>query len=52
MTKVNVCYVKAGEDLKIPKDDIILVRTAPSRGMGIGMGRTEEKSVEIWYLEE
>ena len=50
MTKVNVCYVKAGEELKVPTKDIILVRVAPPQGMGMGMGRKEEKVLEIWFV--
>jgi len=50
MTKVNVCYVKAGEELNVPTKDIIHVRVAPPQGMGMGMGRKEEKTLEIWFV--
>jgi len=48
MTKVNVCYVKAGEELNISVDNIIHVgKTQPRMGM-----QQQEPTLEIWYVEE
>ena len=47
MKKINVHYVRAGDDLEVPKESIIHARVMPPR---MGMTR-EEKTLEIWCVE-
>ena len=48
MTKVNVCYVKAGDELNIPTENIICTKAVQPR---MGM-QQREPELEIWFLED